>query len=547
MSIDVYVIGEGPTIGDKAAQLMAKTSSLGEVGFSTPPRVVFPYEFFLPLLERVGVDASGGYRKGLERKIASARFSGEESSIISWGVLEHGYDSGFSMEVSRALGECHNGLMMVRSSGVGDAVGNGVYESHIGFDSLESIEANMLQVLASHFSEQGFVFRQRTRAKGGMGIIVENFVCRELCHGATDMYGNRYFFGPLVSGHGYTSTQKGEGYAAIVPGFGGGVSASLVEIVAESALKPFGGNFSKYVDRKMKDSNHRAQHPEAVFSGVHNRRLDAGYFLPMTTVMFNGFDRTWQVLEAERYREAIPPVSGGNLHPLSWWDWMKGKMVYNKESQAQLEALNLSPLFEGMKEMERRFGPQYFEFAVAYRDGEPRFWITQIANATISKPVAIPNIPAFFSATNVINSGSGSVDNLVYIHSLEDIQKVKDAGDGLGTIGIVYRSGLPQREVQQEMMRLQNMVLALEKSNRHGSPSLYVHGHLASHMKVVGSFFGVLDNNNHNYDTWREFEKGLVRRNGVQVYGGPFRIYANEGRGAGDSGGKLVVQKMAKQ
>ncbi|HII66329.1 TPA: hypothetical protein HA295_06180 [Candidatus Woesearchaeota archaeon] len=560
MSIDVHVVGDGVIIGDKAEQLRAKTAALREMGFSTPPRAVFPYEFFLPLLRRIGIHEPRSYQEGLEERIQSAHFSGDELRQISHDVLEFAYDPEQSIALSRLLGESHPEPMMVRSSAFGDAMGNGVYRSHISFNRLNVLVGDMLKVLSSHFSEQGFVFRQKTNAKEGIGVIVEPFLFQELCNGASDIYGGKYFFGPIISGHGYTSTRGGEGYVCVVPGFGAGVNPSLVEILTETMLTPFKGRFSKYIDGKLQDAGHHASHPEAVFSGVHNERLWGSYMLPMTVLMFDkgwneiykkegkGNETVWTLLDAESYGETIPPLSKENLHPLSWWDMTGRKLVYNRKTQVQLDQLNLTTLFKGMKGMEQAFGPQYFEFAVTY-GREPRFWITQIADAVMSKEATIPSVPAFFSANTVINSGSGNLDCLVYLTSLADAEKIKELASELGNVGVVYDVSLrmehkTEQGLESAITSLPNMGLALETWSTYEPPN-YKYGHFGVHMRHLGAFFGILDRTDHNHAMWKDFQQGLTEKNGLRMYKGPFKVYANEGNAFEKGSGKMVVQKVA--
>ena len=112
------------------------------------------------------------------------------------------------------------------------------------------VRRTLQNVLASYFSQDAIAFRRDANTGEGFAIIVEPIIGQNI---------GDWCFAPVLSGFGYTSTSRGDGYVSVVPGLGGGVDTKEVEKISRMDLQKFKGNLSFI-------SNKRTNHNSAVCS-----------------------------------------------------------------------------------------------------------------------------------------------------------------------------------------------------------------------------------------------------------------------------------------
>lgn len=382
-NIDFEVIGSG-TIGLKAEQLLQKTAKLREIGFKTPKRTALAQGF----LEDIDVNVL--------------------QSVID------GY---------------HHSPLAIRSSAAGDARGTGVYESVFVENDLKSVLEGVDKVMESYDSSAAVAFRRDAKTGEGMGILIEPMIGQEV----------EGLFLPLLSGYGYTSTLKDEGYLGIVPGFGGGVSVGGAEEITKSVFKERGGSFRDYIrSRLMEISDRTPLFNSALLGTDSSGRLSNNYGL---------------------------------------FAYYKNKLSYqDMASRGQFGELvkrsELLPIFEMMKKMENVFGvPQYFEWAITNKGEDQSVWILQIAD--VSRNIDVLEFGDFgeviIQGGGVMVSGEKEIDTIVYCTSYEELEALAKFNENSSNYLLIASQDLSSR--------------VRESKNRMG----YSHINNASFLLEIGS------------------------------------------------------------
>jgi hypothetical protein len=196
-----FTIIEDGNVGDKAQQLIDKTTGLKEIGFHSHRRTVLSQPFIEEVLKSNGVGESlesVAITPDLEQRLINGTLSPQQLETIE--RVSSSYD---------------HSVLGVRSSAQGDSRGTGTYESGFAENRVDKIEKELLKVIASYFSEDAILFRKDAQTGEGFGVIIEPMVGQEI----------EDVFAPVYSGYGYSSTSSGDGYISIVPGLFGGVSS----------------------------------------------------------------------------------------------------------------------------------------------------------------------------------------------------------------------------------------------------------------------------------------------------------------------------------
>ncbi len=106
-------------------------------------------------------------------------------------------------------------FLAIRSSANGDSTGTGLYNSFYCKNNFNDVIYFIKQVLESENSPSAVAFRKDLGIEGGMAIIIEP-VIGTWHQGNSDYFSKRItpgrFFGPNISGCGYSSTNYGNGY-----------------------------------------------------------------------------------------------------------------------------------------------------------------------------------------------------------------------------------------------------------------------------------------------------------------------------------------------
>lgn len=326
---DIGIYGQG-FIGDKADQLVEKTATLRGIGFHTPGRVIIAEGFFDGFFRRnrLGDTLRGATATPtLARSIRRGSFAVEDFNALQALVASFG-----------------DTPLVVRSSAAGDARGTGIYQTEFSENRPDLVSRALQKVLASYFSESAIAFRRDAQTGEGFGIMIEPLIGQKI---ADDF--DTYVFAPILSGFGYTSTSKGEGYVNVVPGIGGGVETRDGERLTRTDLKPYQGSLYKYIQSQRNRLISGSVVKRSALLGTNSFRF----------ADFNG-------------KAYLPPVRGGIV--------CQSFLAFVGNLKEAYFNVNFNQLFDRMERMERTFGrPQYFEWAMTLDGKQQRYWIVQIA------------------------------------------------------------------------------------------------------------------------------------------------------------------------
>ena len=474
----IEIIGDGD-IGDKARQLVYKTPKLEEIGFYVPRRTVLAENFFDGFFQRNGLGEnlrSVEIIEDLEAKIRSGSLTREEFQALQ--------------RVSSSYGD---NPLAVRSSAERDARGTGIYKSEFTENQIGQVRKSVQRVLASYFSEDAIAFRKDAEASEGFGVMIEPMIGQEIgC-----------YFAPVLSGFGYTSTSRGEGYVVIVPGLGSGVDTRYGERITEEVLKQFGGNLEDYLYEERRSMF-------SIFGGKTKRKS--------------------ALLRTDSYLGLNDSYSGKAYHAPD--KWTKGG-VYRTSldfKEAGLDdafrELNLNPLFEMMKRMEDVFGkPQYFEWDMILENGKPKYWITQIAD--VNKKLDVMDFEdlgdIIFMGHTVTGTGVEECYKIANCWNPDNIDPLYDFNQNHRDYVLLFSSRLTTGGGGGYLhySAFSNASVFLEIT---GDPIAHSEGLL----DITGKLFAVLDYHAEVPPQWDKFQEKVRDEGGISVYQGKVKVVASE-------------------
>ncbi len=477
---EIRIIGDG-SIGDKAQQLANKTPKLREIGFSTPRRTFLAEDFFDDFFRqnRLGASLRLVTAPGdLPEKISEGSLSQEEMVTVQLVCSSYG-----------------SAPLAVRSSGEGDARGTGIYKTEFTDNDLEKVAKALIKVLASYFSRDARTFRRDAQVGEDFGVIIEPIIGQEFGH----------LFAPVLSGFGYTSTSRGEGYINVVPGLGGGVETRDGERILKKDLEPFDGNLRDYIEDIRQQFNLGTMRRKSEL--LRNMRIMQGleYFC-------NAFVSSMQ------YQD------GYVAHTSIDFEELLGGPFYN---------VNLLKLFEMTARMEQAFGkPQYFEWAMTLDGQEERFWITQIAD--VDKKLDLVDFERFGESLLMGHTVTGTgVKDCVKIADCwnpDDIDALQRFNAKNNDYVLLYSSRLTTRGLR-DVRKLQysdfnnaSVFIEIQDADHIGSPV----AHLGGQLDVTGKFFGVLDYHAEIPPNFDRLFEGQMDEDGLKVYQGKLKVVASE-------------------
>jgi hypothetical protein len=513
--LDVTVIGTGE-IGDKARQLIFKTAWLHSIGFHTSPKHIltegFIDQFFLhngwgnglrdarpplPRGERMWrrlrfkkPDLEGD-RKALRKLISEGKFTDEQTA-----VLQH------IITASNAT------PLVVRSSAMGDARGTGSYKSVFMVyrrdeSNTDSLSNSIRKVLASYFSEAAFLLQTQGNAGQGMGIILEPIIGQQIEAGYDDT------LAPVLSGCGYTSTAKGPGFIKVVPGLGGGVQSRDAWKIFRKDLVPHGGILGKYIKHQVEHIRRTCE----VIPDIALFRFREGY-------------------RHDSYYAQI--YDRGEVY---------SSFEYKDHINAAIKNLNILTLFEMMDEIERRIGSfQYFEWALTFDDdGNPQWWITQIADANPTSDVIefLDSSKALLLVHDVEGSGVKTGRKIVEctrVSELSDLEKFNQKNEDYV---LVYSANLSTRVPRDRPIfsSTPRRIQASDFSNAAAAIEIpdvaHVNdpaSHFAGQLKELGILFGVLAPETEMEIPWHILKEHEQLVGGLKLWDVPFRVISSEHR-----------------
>ncbi len=401
--------------------------------------------------------------------------------------------------------------LAIRSSASGDPRGTGIFFSRYAPNRLDAVVPALCEVVASNFSPDAVLFRERTGASGAFGVILEPLIAQPIDDTGT--------IAPILSGMGYTSTASGPGYIRVGVGLGGGVSQRDAERISRSDLAPFQGNLGKYIF-------------ETTYEMVSGRSLarDSG----LLRVTGGQPTNHWSVA-------VFDPEEPPNY--LSTFACHKREPVMDN-----LHVLNLFPLFDALEALETAMGiPQYFEWALTLRVVEkfprvvePTFWITQIADVDPVTDALDWGTDQDIVGEALLVRGTGIriCQGIVFCEKPQDIENLRQFNAQHQGYMLVYSSILTTNDGLIRGIReghefhvlhvpdFSNATAVYERQDfRHNSDP---EEHFGGKLRALGFFFGVLDWNISQplFDLQRSATTDP--QTGLTYYPGPVRVISRE-------------------
>ena len=492
------VIGRGE-IGDKIRQLIAKTPHLLDIRYHSTQRTALAEDFHDGFFQRNGLGRNlrdVSLIDNLEERIRRGSLTQKQFQTIQ--------------QITDSYG---NRPLAVRSSAEGDARGTGTYTSTFTNNHPSTLRRAVQEVLASYFSEDAIAFRRDAGTGEGFGILIEPII-------GQDIDGD---FAPVLSGFGYTSTSRGEGYINIVPGLGGGVSSRNGERITLSALKEYDGNLIQFLCGELMEMQ----------LGQKTTRRSSLLRTDMHSILHHTF--AGDAFHTRRRNKGF--VGRTHFH-----------LKYAGLGEA-FEKLNLNPFFEMMQEMEEHFGkPQYFEWAMTLEQEGPRYWITQIADVNKKLDILdfgnIENI--LFNAHTVTGTQELVCPQMVTCTSPKDIESLyrfnqHNKGYALLFSAMLTASALPLKNLAASGIDpayaailpsyskltykdFSNASVFLEEQDQAhvGDPV----AHLGGQLELTGKLVGVLDED--AAPQWKKYHARVKEIDGLKVYQGKVRVIGSE-------------------
>ncbi len=359
--------------------------------------------------------------------------------------------------------------------------------------TIREIKDAVRVVLGSYFSNAARAFRRKASLSNGFGILIEPMVAHD--------FGHR--FAPIISGFGYSSTAKNGGYVLAVPGLGGGVETRNGETITREHSGRLEGSLYRYVLEQRKAWSQRLSQCEggsaisALALGVYEHLYEAESFMP--------YKKGWGVHD----------------DLLSLKGWMRD--------------IDLSPLFDGVARLERRFGvPQYFEWAFTVEHDEPRWSILQVAD--VSSDIdriefGIAGDEALI-VNEVTNSGIRCCTKTVICTSQADVDRLKGFNaEHHGYIMLYSGELVSARDEDEQILTFDtwsNAGVVIEIPDAAHNKSAI--GHMGGACAMTGKLFGVIDRFPRDSVLRPWYEKQFIDRGGFAVFEHPFMVVADERR-----------------
>ena len=486
----IEIIGNG-NIGEKARQLLEKTPQLIEIGFHVPKRFVLAEDYFDGFFQRnhlgAGIRNVRGATEDLEQKIKNGTLTREEFKILQ--------------KVASSYGQSP---LAIRSSAEGDARGTGTYKTAFSENKFATVRRTLQTVLASYFSPDAIAFRRDANTGEGFAIIVEPIIGQKI---------QNWCFAPILSGFGYTSTSRGEGYVSVVPGLGGGVDSKDVEKISRIDLEEFKGNLSEYTRKKEKEFHDSIVYQSGILKGSALTRTDGD----LMHMLNRG-----EVYHGTAY---FPPNS------YSKGDVSRTSISFKGEIQKWFNQINLFPLYSMMKKMEQTFGkPQYFEWAMTLNKDGTAYWITQIAD--VNKKIDIMDFKdlgrVIFMGHTVTGTGIKECYKIANCWDPHEVPSLHEFNQHNTNYVLVFSSrmttGGAQERLSYRNFSNASVFLEIQEAKHAWDPV----SHLGGQLDVAGKFFGVLDYEGEVKPNWKHFKSREINEYGLNVYDGRVKVVASE-------------------
>ncbi len=383
----IRVLGDG-AVGYKSNTFLRHTPALLDVGFRVPGRSVLTQSLVdeMLLVNGLGKNLDDAVAKGLTQEQVKRRaLTGTLPSALIriFDELNHFYDG-------------HP--LMIRSSAVGDSTGTGGYESVCHYHA-DKLAADVIEVVASYFSERAYDYRRKSGVGLGFDLLVEPLV------GAWMGTEKDMHLAPILSGYAYSSIPREAAYLGVVPGLGCGVKSDAIRGVERITQEKIGlhPNLATWIVKERLHVFHdgAAKHESRLLAleDQHNWERIPGYaYHPNQGVMdrhlhFPGGNET---TAPARYLELLSKV-------------------------------DLRVLFRMIKALEQKVQERcYVEWALTFEGNEPRFWALQLSPVAPDPAIDLRlDRTPLFHATNVPHSGVKRCQHIVFLRSQKQLEQLK--------------------------------------------------------------------------------------------------------------------------
>lgn len=489
---DFLIIGDGE-IGSKASQLIEKTPTLQTLGFHTPKRTILAEGFFSDFFQKSGLETNlrdVSANADIEAVIKNSSFSSEQLETLQ--------------TICRSYGDKP---LVIRSSAKGDARGTGTYKSVFVNNDITDFDQGLKQVLASYFSPDAIAFRKDAATGEGFGVIIEPVI-------GHNFEGE---IAPILSGFGYTSTSRGEGYLTIVPGLGCAVESRDGEQITKSQIEKHNGILGKYLSSER----------YAMVSGLKSLKSSTLLQLDQDhrkNHLFSDNCYSGKVFDPDSCFYKTPKIIDTSIY-------------YPDDFQKAIHNLDLNPVFLSMEKMEQTFKkPQYFEWAMTAENGKPVFWIIQIAD--VEKKLDLMDFEnsgdVMFMGHSVIGTGIKEASKIIVCYSPYDLDLLNRFNKNNKDYVLIFSSELitlngkaGKERLNYEDFSNASVILELQDEKIHqGSPL----SHFGGQLDMTGKLFGVYDDDSKIYSPWDLYE-GVgqsEQEDGLRFYEGNFKIKCSE-------------------
>jgi len=177
--------------------------------------------------------------------------------------------------------------------------------------------------------------------------------------------------------------------------------------------------------------------------------------------------------------------------------------------------------------------PQYFEWAMTFEGGQPRYWITQIAD--VDKKLDIMDFGVIgdiiFEGHTVTGTGEKECSKIAYCFNPDDIGNLREFNQRNTGYVLLFHSKLTTAVARQFSSSLtygdySNAAVFLEQQGAQhvGDPI----AHLEGQVDEAGKFFAVLDYRSDSRPNWDLWDRKETENDRFRVYQGRVKVIASE-------------------
>jgi hypothetical protein len=468
--------GNGEFYGEKYDQLLVAKPYIESAGFGVPEMYGLPQS----ILDKVLFASSLPSIAEADRSEFGIH-DVQKQIVLPPDLLDH------VVEVSRGLAGVFAGPLVMRSSGNGDAIGVGVYSSSVFSDNARSARDAFAKVVASYFSNEAIIYRQRAEIESGFAMFMQPLVGTAQ-EGVSEYRPSEtaQIFDTLLSGNARIGTPRSpRGSMKLQPGHGCAV--------AIPGLPAF-----DFADTWLDDGSAERSSAEVIVNNTGHRYTVANS--AETNIMY--------VKKAE-----------------SGWKEDYGEYSSTNRS-SQLESLTIGALKEQLSRIHDVLGnrPAYYEFVVRNGDNGEELYVVQKGDLQVrdaSVEITIDNARKEDILLNnmVVEAGNGYSPVFKTIVCFEgesnfDLYAFDETEAAQNGYLLALRAEKIDKVNPINVRRLKNAraIVTIESKGR--SHTTRPEEHVAGYSEALGiPFISVFDSGSR---AWRLFNGSSLRRDRTQ-------------------------------